>query len=80
MGHPLGVFRPWPIAATSPTTVSKGGDVRFAPAVLLTKREAFEVCEACAEGERALLRSGRPAEAGRLAALFELIEEKLISE
>lgn len=51
----------------------------FSTAVVLTKREAFEACEACAEAERALLRTGRAAEAGRLAALFELIEARLVS-
>ena len=59
--------------------VSKGERVSFATAVVLTKREAFEACEACAEAERALLRTGRAAEAGRLAALFELIEARLVS-
>jgi hypothetical protein len=48
-------------------------------AVVLSKREAFEACEACAEAERALLRGGRGAEAGRIAALFELIEARLVS-
>jgi len=57
----------------------KGEQVSFSTAVVLTKREAFEACEACAEAERALLRTGRAAEAGRLAALFELIEERLVS-
>jgi hypothetical protein len=47
--------------------------------VFLTKREAFEACEVCAEAERALLRSGKQIEAHRLAALFELIEERLMS-
>jgi hypothetical protein len=57
----------------------KGERVRFSTAVVLSKREAFEACQACAEAERALLRSGRAAEAGRLAALFELIEARLVS-
>ena len=57
----------------------KGAQVRFSTAIVLTKREAFEACEACAEAERALLRNGRAAEAGRLAALFELIESRLVS-
>lgn len=51
----------------------------FSTAVVLTKREAFEACEVCADAERALLRTGRAAEAGRLAALFELIESRLVS-
>lgn len=57
----------------------RGDRVSFSRAVVLTKREAFEACEACADAERALLRTGRAAEAGRLAALFELIEARLIS-
>jgi hypothetical protein len=57
----------------------KGEEVSFSTAVVLTKREAFEACEACADAERALLRTGRAAEAGRLAALFELIESRLVA-
>ena len=53
--------------------------MKFRSEVLFTKREAFEACEVCAEAERALLRSGRHTEAQRLAALFELIEERLQS-
>lgn len=51
--------------------------VRFAPVLVLSKREAFELCEACAEAERALLRSGRASEAARIAAVFELAEARL---
>jgi hypothetical protein len=51
--------------------------LRFASVLVLTKREAFELCEACAEAERALLRSGRATEAARMAALFELAEGRL---
>jgi hypothetical protein len=58
----------------------KGERVSFSTAVVLTKREAFDACEACAEAERALLRTGRAAEAGRLAALFELIEARLVAD
>lgn len=58
----------------------KGARVSFSTAVVLTKREAFDACEACAEAERALLRTGRAAEAGRLAALFELIEARLVAD
>jgi hypothetical protein len=53
--------------------------VRFASVVLLTKREAFEVCEVCADVERALLRAGRPVEAARAASLFELLEGRLVA-
>jgi len=55
-----------------------GYSVRFAPAVVLTKREAFEACEVCAEVERALLRAGRVVDAARAAALFELLESRLV--
>ena len=54
--------------------------VHFATAVVLTKREAFGACEACAEAERALLRLDRPVEAARVAALFELIEGRLVAD
>jgi hypothetical protein len=54
------------------------GSVRFAPSVVLTKREAFEACEVCAEVERVLLRAGRVVEAARAAALFELVENRLV--
>ncbi|HVC71808.1 MAG TPA: hypothetical protein VNC61_16250 [Acidimicrobiales bacterium] len=53
-------------------------DFRFAPAIVLTKREAFEACEICADAERSLLRAGRAAEAARLATLFELFENRLV--
>lgn len=52
--------------------------VRFAPVVVLTKREVFETCEVCADVERALLRAGRPVEAARAASLFELLESRLL--
>ncbi|MGH9018090.1 MAG: hypothetical protein ACRDY1_10130 [Acidimicrobiales bacterium] len=54
------------------------GSVRFARFVLLSKREAFETCETVAEIERTLLRCGRAVEAARAAALFELLESRLI--
>jgi len=52
--------------------------VRFANSIVLTKREAFEACEVCAEVERALLRAGRAVEAAQAAELFELIERRLV--
>jgi hypothetical protein len=74
------------VAAEGPVDRSTEGSesneheyARFSLAVVLSKREAFEACEACAEAERALLRGGRGAEAGRIAALFELIEARLVS-
>jgi hypothetical protein len=56
------------------------GNVRFVPAIVLTKREAFELCEICAEAERALLRAGRAVEAARIAGVFELLESRLVVE
>jgi hypothetical protein len=61
------------------STAIDGVRVRFTASVVLSKREAFEVCEICAEAERALIRTGRGAEAHRLAVLFELIEARLLS-
>ena len=54
--------------------------VRFRLSIVLTKREAFEVCEVCADVERVLLRAGRVIEAARIAALFELFESRLVIE
>ena len=62
------------------SSASEFDTVRFAEAVVLSKREAFETCEACAEAERALLRTGRVVEAARLASVFELIEGRLVSD
>jgi hypothetical protein len=53
------------------------GKVRFALVIVLTKGEAFEACEICADVERALLRAGRAVEAARVATLFELFESRL---
>jgi len=53
-------------------------NVRFAQSIVLTKREAFEVCEVCADVERVLLRVGRAADAARLASLFEMFESRLV--
>lgn len=52
--------------------------VQFALSIVLTKREAFEACEICADVERALLRAGRAVEAARIASLFELFENRLV--
>jgi len=51
--------------------------MRFAPAVLLSSFEIFDALEACAMAERALLQSGRPAEAAGVAKLFELLEDRV---
>lgn len=49
----------------------------FASSVRFTKGEAFSACQALADADRALCRSGRHAEATALGALFELFEERL---
>jgi len=53
--------------------------VRFASAVVLSKNEVFEICEALAEAEFAFLRAGRAAQSSRVALLFEMIEARLSS-
>jgi hypothetical protein len=52
---------------------------RFESSVQLTKREAFDACQALADADRFLVRAGRLTEAGALADLFELFEERLTS-
>ncbi len=64
----------------STMAVAGVGRARFMAQVVLTKGEAFDACEACARAERALVRSGRTAEAELMAALFELIEGRLVSD
>lgn len=53
---------------------------RFAGAVVLSKLEVFTALEACATAERSLLRTGRAAEAAGVAALFELLEDRVTLE
>jgi hypothetical protein len=62
----------------SGTTDTEADVTAFAAAVALTRREAFDVLEACAEAERVLLRYGRPVEAASVAAVFELLENRLV--
>jgi hypothetical protein len=52
--------------------------VRFASVVVLSKREAFQACEVCADAERVLLRGGHALQASQAAALFELFESRLL--
>jgi hypothetical protein len=54
--------------------------VRFASVVVLSKQEAFEACEVCADAELALLRGGHAVQASQAAALFELFESRLLIE
>jgi hypothetical protein len=53
--------------------------IRFAPTVSLSKAEAFGACQALADADRILLRSGRLSEAAALGDLFELLEQRLAS-
>jgi len=52
-------------------------NVKFTDSVVLTKDEAFEACEICAQAERRLRSEGLAVDAARLALLFELIEGRL---
>jgi hypothetical protein len=63
-----------------PARPSSPNSARFVTAVVLTKHEAFDICEALAESERTLLRSGHAGPAARLAAMFEMIEGRLIAD
>jgi hypothetical protein len=72
-------IRPTP-GATGPAGAAGAGDrIRFAPSVLLTKAEAFGACQALADADRVLLKSGLTTEAAALGDLFELLEQRLAS-
>ncbi|HXA31002.1 MAG TPA: hypothetical protein VNV87_01990 [Acidimicrobiales bacterium] len=51
--------------------------VRFEDSVVLSKREVFGACQALADADRSLLRSGAKSEASALGDLFELLEARL---
>jgi len=65
--------------AQAPDSAAPGDRVRFAPSVSLTKAEAFGACQALADADRVLLKSGRTSEATALGDLFELLEQRLAS-
>ncbi len=50
---------------------------RFSSSVHLTKGEVFTACQALADADRVLVRSGLVEEAHALGDLFELFEERL---
>jgi hypothetical protein len=50
----------------------------FAARVDFLKDEVFEICGALALAESLLLRLGRSGEAAYLAAVFEVVEERLV--
>ncbi len=56
---------------------ARPGPARFPAWVRLTKREAFSACQALADADRFLLRSGQKEEAAALGDLFELLEDRL---
>jgi hypothetical protein len=45
--------------------------------VWLTKREVFDACQALADADRVLVAAGTTDEAGALADLFELLEDRM---
>jgi hypothetical protein len=53
------------------------GPVRFEDSVVLSKGEVFGACQALADADRLLLRSGGTSEASALGDLFELLEARL---
>jgi hypothetical protein len=53
---------------------------RFVARVWLSKSEVFAACQALADADRALARSGRGREAQALGDLFELFEDRLSVE
>ena len=65
------VARPGASYAAAPRAVD------FVPELAITKREAFEGCDALACAGRLLEEAGRPEAAARLDALFDLIESRL---
>ncbi len=53
------------------------GPVRFEDTVVLSKGEVFGACQALADADRLLLRSGGKSEASALGDLFDLLEARL---
>jgi hypothetical protein len=53
------------------------GPVRFEDSVVLSKGEVFGACQALADADRLLIRSGGKSEASALGDLFELLEGRL---
>jgi hypothetical protein len=53
------------------------GPISFEDSVVLSKGEVFGACQALADADRSLLRSGGKSEASALGDLFELLEARL---
>jgi hypothetical protein len=66
--------------AEAPAAAFGDGHLRFALSVRFTKGEAFDACQALADADRILCRSGGHAEAAALADLFELFEQRLVCD
>jgi hypothetical protein len=69
---------PAPTAPPNPppaTTIEPAAT--FRPVVCLTKREVFDACQALADADRVLVAAGTTDEAGALADLFELLEDRM---
>jgi hypothetical protein len=57
--------------------LSGADPVRFEDSVVLSKGEVFGACQALADADRLLVRSGGKSEASALGDLFELLEARL---
>ena len=62
---------------TRPPDAAAGHPATFRAVVFLSKREAFEACQALADADRVLVAAGTTAEAGALGDLFELLEDRM---
>lgn len=70
--------RSGPVPDTTACPDRAGAPLRFAGAVHLTKHEVFTACQALADADRQLVRTGRTAEAAALGDLFDLLEDRLV--
>ncbi len=68
---------PPPRAPAPPPAVATEATATFRPVVWLTKREVFDACQALADADRVLVAAGTTDEAGALADLFELLEDRM---
>ncbi len=68
---------PAPPPAVATEAVATEATATFRPVVWLTKREVFDACQALADADRVLVAAGTTDEAGALADLFELLEDRM---
>ncbi len=64
-------------AVGSSTPGASRSPVSFVPQIHLTKREAFDACQALADADRVLVATGSISEARALGDLFELLEQRM---